>query len=100
MSGTAVALSGQAEQLQKVVAQFNLKKGEAGTTSSTPTDTAKPSRNERKTAHGSVSRCAAPARPAKSQSKDELELVGAAPVALTASKSLERPTYQRKPVNW
>jgi len=76
MSGTAVALSGQAEQLQNVVAQFNLKKGEAAAATTAPTRTTKPSRSERK-ARGSVSRSAAPVRPAKSQSKHELDLVGA-----------------------
>jgi len=76
MSGTAVALSGQAEQLQSVVAQFNLKKVDAAAAPTAPTHTAKPNRNERK-ARSSVSRSAAPPRPAKSQSKHELDLVGA-----------------------
>ncbi len=77
MSGTAVSLSGQAEQLQNVVAQFNLNKGE-GEVARPAARSAKPARNERKASRTSVSRSAAPSRPAKGQPKHELELIGAA----------------------
>jgi CHASE3 domain sensor protein len=75
MSGTAVSLSGQAEQLQGVVAQFNLKKGESHTAANKAP--AQATVVERKPSRRSVSRSIAPSRPAKSQSKHELELVGA-----------------------
>ena len=76
MSGTAVALSGQAEQLQQVVAQFNLNR-EAKQTPKKTTNYAAPQ------ATISHSRPSKPAKrksaPAKSTSRrtEELELVGA-----------------------
>ena len=74
MSGTAVALSGQAEQLQSVVAQFNLDRQakqapkKASYAAPQPTATRSPSRPSKRQA-----------APAKSMSRrtEELELVGA-----------------------
>jgi methyl-accepting chemotaxis protein len=77
MSGTAVALSGQAEQLQAVVAQFNLNRDAQQTTKSTSYAPAK---------QPQAKSYAAPSKPAKRKSApaksasrrgEELELVGA-----------------------
>jgi methyl-accepting chemotaxis protein len=77
MSGTAVALSGQAEQLQAVVAQFNLnrdaKQPAAKTTSYAP---AKPAKASFATPSKPAKRKSAPAKSA-SRRGEELELVGA-----------------------
>ncbi len=77
MSGTAVALSGQAEQLQTVVAQFNLNRDVKQPAKSTSYATAK---------QPAAKSYAAPSKPAKRKSApaksagrrgEELELVGA-----------------------
>jgi methyl-accepting chemotaxis protein len=77
MSGTAVALSGQAEQLQTVVAQFNLKKQEVKASASRGTTRAiapisQPARSKPQSRKVTSTRPQSVQKPAR-----ELELVGA-----------------------
>ena len=77
MSGTAVALSGQAEQLQAVVAQFNLNRDAAP--AAKPTNYA-PAKQPKASSYAAPSKPAKrKSAPAKSASRrgEELELVGA-----------------------
>lgn len=76
MSGTAVSLSSQAEELQNVVAQFNLKKDNGRPLATAAKRSAHSSRGDRGN-RGSVSRSAAPSRPTRSNPTHELDLVGA-----------------------
>ncbi len=77
MSGTAVALSGQAEQLQAVVAQFNLNRDAKQPAKSTSYAPAKqPAAKSYSTPSKPAKRKSAPAKIA-SRRTEELELVGA-----------------------
>ena len=77
MSGTAVALSGQAEQLQAVVAQFNLNRDAAP--ASKPTNYAPAKQPQAKSFAAPSKPAKRKSAPAKSASRrgEELELVGA-----------------------
>jgi methyl-accepting chemotaxis protein len=76
MSGTAVALSGQAEQLQAVVAQFNLNRDAAPAAKPTSYAPAKPAKASFAAPSKPAKRKSAPAKSA-SRRGEELELVGA-----------------------
>lgn len=74
MSGTAVALSGQAEQLQAVVAQFNLKREDCAV----EVVAAKPVGPAKKSSRSTAQRAKRKAAPAKiAREVEDLELVGA-----------------------
>jgi chemotaxis protein histidine kinase CheA len=79
MSGTAVALSGQAEQLQAVVAQFNLNR-EAKQAPKKATSYAAPAAPAKTSYQASSKPAKRKSTPAKSTTRrtEELELVGAA----------------------